>query len=97
MSLFLFPTKRFFWQKKMLTSPFNFFFSFVPESNEFKNVRKEMVRFSGKVAKRIHNSSRNHDQKIRQISEDMKLLTDACPNIRKLNMVIHYKVLAVRA
>lgn len=67
------------------------YIGFVPESAEFRNVRREMVRFSGKVATRINNSARNHLQKRSQIEKDMKLLAETCPNVRKINLVMHYK------
>ncbi|CAB4067446.1 unnamed protein product [Lepeophtheirus salmonis] len=64
---------------------------FVPESAEYKNVRKEMIRISGKVATRLSPSARNHEQKRKQIGEDVDLIVDCCPNIKKLNIVFHYK------
>lgn len=43
------------------------------------------------VTRRISNSSRNHTQKRQQILEDVKLMQSSCPNLQKLNMVMHYK------
>lgn len=68
------------------------YIGFVPETNDFRNVRKEMLRFSGRVANRVNPSSRNHAQKIRQLQTDMNLVQRVCPNIRKLNLVVHFKV-----
>ena len=39
----------------------------MPESQEFKNVRKEMVRYSNKSAKRVGHKARLHESKRRQI------------------------------
>ena len=43
------------------------YIGFVPESQEFKNVRKEMVRYSNKSAKRVGHKARLHESKRRQI------------------------------
>ena len=45
-----------------------------------------------KVAKRISNSNRNHATKRQQIADDCRLIRSACPNLRKLNVVLHHKV-----
>ena len=45
-----------------------------------------------KVAKRLSNSARNHATKRRQIADDCRLIRSACPNLRKLNVVLHHKV-----
>lgn len=66
------------------------YIGFVVESTDFRNVRKEMMRFSSKVVKRLNKSIRNHSAKRSQIQEDMKLLQESCPNVRKLYLVIHY-------
>ena len=68
------------------------YIGFVPESNEYRNVRKEMVRQSAKVAKRLGHSVRNHAAKRQQIEEDVRLMVDACPNVHKLNLVLHHKL-----
>ena len=52
----------------------------------------EMVRQSAKVAKRLGHSVRNHAAKRQQIEEDVKLMVDACPNVHKLNLVLHHKL-----
>ena len=54
--------------------------------------RKEMVKQSARVAKRISHSIRHHAQKQKQIIEDVKLMTSTCPNVKKLNLVLHYKM-----
>ena len=51
-----------------------------------------MVRQSGRVAKRLSYSVRNHDSKKQQLTDDVDLMVDACPNVRKLNMVLHHKL-----
>ena len=48
--------------------------------------------FLKKVAKRISNSNRNHATKRQQIADDCRLIRSACPNLRKLNVVLHRKV-----
>ncbi len=68
------------------------YIGFVPETNEYKNVRREMIRISGKVAKKLPYSIRQHISKRKQITEDVKLMTESCPNVRKLNLVLHYKM-----
>lgn len=68
------------------------YIGFVPETAEYKNVRKEMVKQSARVAKRMTHSVRNHAPKRRQIKEDVQLMTQACPNVRKLNLVLHHKM-----
>ena len=68
------------------------YIGFVPETQDFKSVRKEMVRMSHKVAKRLSSSNRNHATKRRQIADDCRLIRSACPNLRKLNVVLHHKV-----
>ena len=68
------------------------YIGFVPETKEYRNVRKEMVKQSARVAKRISHSVRYHSQKQRQIAEDVALMTSACPNVKKLNLVLHYKM-----
>ena len=75
----------------LLTCYLQPYIGFVPESPEYRNVRKEMVRQSSRVAKRLSNSVRNHDSKKQQLTDDINLMVDACPNVRKLNMVIHHK------
>jgi len=35
---------------------------------------------------------RNHDSKKQQLIDDINLMVDTCPNVRKLNMVIHHKL-----
>merc|ERR1719209_270559 len=68
------------------------YIGFVPESQEFKNVRKEMVRYSSKSARRCGHKQRLHSSKRRQIEEDIGLMVDTCPQLRKVNLVVHYKV-----
>jgi len=68
------------------------YIGFVPESSEYRNVRKEMVRQSSRVAKRLSHSVRNHAAKKKQITDDVNLMVDACPNVHKLNMVLHHKL-----
>ena len=51
-----------------------------------------MVRQSAKVAKRLGHSVRNHAAKRQQIEEDVNLMVDACPNVHKLNLVLHHKL-----
>ena len=52
-----------------------------------------MVRHSSKVSRRLAAStSRNHAARARQIRDDMRTVSDACPNVSKLNLVIHYKM-----
>lgn len=68
------------------------YIGFVPESQEFKNVRREMVRYSNKSAKRIGHKARLHASKRKQIHDDIELMVTSCPNLRKVNLVVHYKV-----
>ena len=68
------------------------YIGFVPETKEYRNVRKEMVKQSARVAKRISHSIRHHVQKQRQITDDVELMTNTCPNVKKLNLVLHYKM-----
>ena len=51
-----------------------------------------MVKQSARVAKRISHSIRHHVQKQRQITDDVELMTNTCPNVKKLNLVLHYKM-----
>lgn len=67
------------------------YIGFVPESSEFKNVRKEMVRYSNKSATRVGHKQKLHSSKRRQIREDIDLMVTSCPNLRKVNIVVHYK------
>ena len=73
------------------------YIGFVPETKEYRNVRKEMVKQSARVAKRISHSIRHHAQKLKQIVEDVKLMTSTCPNVKKLNFVLHYKMAVIDA
>merc|ERR1719370_2812484 len=68
------------------------YIGFVPESQEFKNVRREMVRYSNKSAKRIGHKARLHASKRKQIQDDIELMVTTCPELRKVNLVVHYKV-----
>jgi len=68
------------------------YIGFVPESQEFKNVRKEMVRYSNKSAKRCGHKARLLASKRKQIQEDISLMVGTCPNLRKVNLVVHYKI-----
>ena len=69
------------------------YIGFVPESQEFKNVRREMVRYSAsKSTRRSGHRQRRHSSKRRQIKDDMKLMVSTCPELRKLNLVVHHKV-----
>jgi hypothetical protein len=54
-----------------------------------------MVKQSARVAKRISHSIRHHAQKQKQIIEDVKLMTSTCPNVKKLNLVLHYKMAVI--
>ena len=67
----------------------------MPETKEYRKVRKEMVKQSARVAKRISHSIRHHGQKQKQICEDVKLMTSTCPNVKKLNFVLHYKMAVI--
>jgi len=67
------------------------YIGFVPETPDFKNVRKEMVRYSTKSATKTGHKQRKHAAKRRQIHDDIELMTSACPNLRKVNLVVHYK------
>ena len=71
------------------------YIGFVPETKDYRNVRKEMVKQSARVAKRISHSIRHHAQKQKQIIEDVKLMTSTCPNVKKLNLVLHYKMAVI--
>merc|ERR1719481_2384626 len=63
------------------------YIGFVPESQEFKN-----VRYSSKSAKRCGHKQRLHSSKRLQIQEDIELMATTCPNLRKVNLVVHYKI-----
>merc|ERR1711994_963959 len=63
------------------------YIGFVPESQEFKNVRKEMVRYSSKSAQRCGHKQRLHSSKRRQIQDDIELMVTTCPELRKVNLV----------
>jgi len=67
------------------------YIGFVPETPDFKNVRKEMVRYSTKSATKTGHKQRLHASKRRQIRDDIELMSSACPNLRKVNLVVHYK------
>ena len=73
------------------------YIGFVPESPEFKNVRKEMVRYSNKSAKRIGHKARLHQSKRTQIRDDVELMVSSCPNLRKVNLVVHYKTSVIES
>ena len=73
------------------------YIGFVPESQEFKNVRKEMVRYSNKSAKRIGHKARLHQSKRTQIRDDVELMVSSCPNLRKVNLVVHYKTSVIES
>ena len=115
------------WPKPTITlSSRDYVFSFVPETPDFKNVRKEMVRYSTKSATKTGHKQRLHASKRtvraplsfwlllwrgndewglfcctimwarllcfrRQIRDDIELMSSACPNLRKVNLVVHYK------
>jgi hypothetical protein len=51
-----------------------------------------MVKQSARVAKRLSHSIRYHGPKRRQIADDVLLMTQSCPNVKKLNLVLHYKM-----
>jgi len=68
------------------------YIGFVPETPDFKNVRKEMIRFSNKSATKTGHKQRLHAAKRRQIKEDIDLMASTCVNLRKLNLVVHYKL-----
>eukprot|EP00088_Acartia_fossae_P045155 TRINITY_DN4838_c0_g2_i2.p1 TRINITY_DN4838_c0_g2~~TRINITY_DN4838_c0_g2_i2.p1 ORF type:complete len:1164 (-),score=256.22 TRINITY_DN4838_c0_g2_i2:454-3480(-) len=68
------------------------YIGFVPETPDFKNVRKEMVKYSNRSATKLGHKSRNHEAKRSQIMEDIDLMSSTCPNLRKVNLVIHYKL-----
>jgi len=69
------------------------YIGFVPESSEYRNVRREMVRFSGKLAgvRSARTSGRNKREARKTVANDVALVADACPNLRKLNLVVHFK------
>jgi len=67
------------------------YIGFVPETPDFKNVRREMVRYSTKSVTKTGHKQRLHASKRRQIKEDIDLMTSTCPNLRKVNLVVHYK------
>merc|ERR1719370_944718 len=73
------------------------YIGFVPESNEFKNVRKEMLRYSNKSAKKIGHKARLHQSKRTQIRDDIELMVSSCPNLRKVNLVVHYKTSVIES
>jgi len=73
------------------------YIGFVPESNEFKNVRKEMLRYSNKSAKKIGHKARLHQSKRTQIRDDIDLMVSSCPNLRKVNLVVHYKTSVIES
>ena len=52
-----------------------------------------MVRVSGKLSGRV-NQSRKLEAKRAQIRDDTELLVSSCPNIKKLNLVVHHQVSA---
>lgn len=68
------------------------YIGFVPETPDFKNVRKEMVKYSNRSATKLGHKSRNQSAKRNQIMEDIELMATTCPNLRKVNLVIHYKI-----
>jgi len=68
------------------------YIGFVPESQDFKNVRREMVRYSNKSAKRTGHKARLHASKRKQIQDDIELMVSSCPSLRKVNLVVHYKM-----
>ena len=51
-----------------------------------------MVRYSSKSARRCGHKQRLHSSKRRQIQEDIELMVSTCPELRKVNLVVHYKV-----
>jgi len=61
------------------------YLGFVPETADFKKVRKEMVRYSTKTATKVAHKQR------RQILDDVELMVSTCPDLRKVNIVVHYK------
>jgi len=73
------------------------YIGFVPESQEFKNVRKEMLRYSNRSAKRVGHKARCHQSKRKQICDDVELMVTTCPNLRKMNLVVHYKNTVIEA
>ena len=64
----------------------------MPETKEYRNVRKEMVKQSARVAKRLSQSIRHNGQKQKQISQDVALMTSMCPSVKKLNLMLHHKM-----
>ena len=68
------------------------YIGFVPETKEYRNVRKEMVKQSARVAKRLSQSIRHNGQKQKQIAQDVGLMTSTCPNVKKLNLMLHHKI-----
>ena len=53
------------------------------------------MRYSNKSAKRVGHKARLHESKRRQIRDDMELMVSTCPNLRKMNLVVHYKTTVV--
>ena len=51
-----------------------------------------MVRYSNKSAKRVGHRSRMYQSKRRQINKDIELMVSSCPNLKKVNLVVHYKI-----
>ena len=69
------------------------YIGFVPESQEFTNVKKELVRYSAsKSTRRCGHKQRRYACKRRQIQDDMELMANTCPELRKLNLVVHHTI-----
>ena len=51
-----------------------------------------MVRYSNKSAKRVGHRSRMYQSKRRQINKDIELMVSSCPNLKKVNLVVYYKI-----
>jgi len=66
------------------------YIGFVPETQDFKNVRKEMAKYSNRSATKVGHKSRYQSAKRNQIMDDIDLMVNACPNLKKVNLVIHY-------
>ena len=51
-----------------------------------------IFRYSKKSAKRIGHKARLHAFKRKQIQEGIELMVTSCPNLRKVNLVVPYKI-----
>ena len=56
-----------------------------------------MLRYSNKSAKKIGHKARLHQSKRTQIRDDIDLMVSSCPNLRKVNLVVHYKTSVIES